>query len=58
MGWNQFPKITFVIPNHSTRGLENHADADPVSAKTSSTSTSFKFDSIPQRCFNFRICHK
>jgi len=31
---NQPPKSSFVMPNHTQKGLDNHADADPVMAKT------------------------
>jgi hypothetical protein len=34
IGVNQNPKSSFVIPSNKQNGLESHADADPVIAKT------------------------
>jgi len=31
---NQPPKSSLVIPSHKQKGLDSHADADPVMAKT------------------------
>ena len=31
---NQKPKSSFVIPSQKQKGLESHAEADPVIAKT------------------------
>jgi hypothetical protein len=34
IGVNQKPKSSFVIPSQKQKGLESHAEADPVMAKT------------------------
>lgn len=31
---NQPPKSSLVMPNQTQKGLDSHADADPVMAKT------------------------
>jgi hypothetical protein len=33
-GVNQKPKSSFVIPSQKQKGLDSHADADPVIANT------------------------
>ena len=52
---NQPPKSSFVIPNQTQIGLDNQADADPVMAKTTNMMISWKFEVMPQRCFNLFI---
>ncbi len=48
----QKPKSSFRIPNQKHTGLDNHADVEPVIAKTINIIVSCKLDSMPQRFFN------
>jgi len=52
---NHPPKSSLVIPNNTQKGLDSHADADPVMANTTNMITNWKFEVIPQRCFNLFI---
>lgn len=54
-GVNQYPKSSFVIPSHKQNGFDNHADADPVIAKTINIIVSCKLVLTPQRCFSLFI---
>lgn len=40
------------MPIHSQKGLDNHAEADPVMAKTMKMIVNWKLDVTPQRCLN------
>ena len=44
-----------MIPNQKQNGFDNHAEAEPVIAKTINMIVSWKFVSIPQRCFSLFI---
>lgn len=48
----QKPKSSFRIPNQIHTGFDNHADVEPVIAKTINIIVSWKLDSMPQRFFN------
>lgn len=48
----QKPKSSFMIPSQKQTGFDNHADVEPVIAKTINIIVSWKLDSIPQRFFN------
>ncbi|MNR67536.1 hypothetical protein D3C85_1915960 [compost metagenome] len=52
MGVNQKPKSSLTIPNQKQKGLDNHAEADPVIAKTTNMTPNCQLDVSPQRCFN------
>ena len=52
---NQNPKSSLVMPSQKQNGLDNHADAEPVIAKTIKINVNWKLLSIPQRSFNFFI---
>ena len=49
---NHPPKSSLVIPNNTQKGLDSHADADPVMAKTINIIMACRFEVIPQRFFN------
>ncbi len=51
-GVNHKPQSSLVIPNQKQTGLDNHAEAEPVMAKTINMMVSCKLDVIPQRFFN------
>lgn len=43
------------MPSQTQKGLDNHADADPVMAKTISIIMACKLEVMPQRFFNLFI---
>ena len=43
------------MPSQRQKGLDSHAEADPVSAKTIKIMASSKLVAIPQRCFSLFI---
>ncbi len=55
MSVNQPPKSSLVIPSQTQNGLDSHADADPVMAKTINIIMACKLEVIPQRFFNLFI---
>ena len=56
MGVNQKPNSSFVMPSNKQNGLDSHADADPVIAKTTIIALSWKLDTIPHRSLKPAIC--
>lgn len=56
MGVNQKPNSSFVIPSNKQNGLDSQADADPVMAKTTIITVSWKLETIPHRSLKLAIC--
>ena len=40
------------MPNQTQKGFDNHAEAEPVMAKTINMMASCRFEVMPQRFFN------